>query len=323
MWLGYVASGAAGWHPGSASTHELASSFYSLFYGPKVVNMDRIYQLMSEQAQSWTDSWDPTPSHSRKSLWGNSYEIYKIHQPAHDQFIPLPPAPGSDLEYRSTWFNENSRRVALASKAEQGNEILLGLLHENIQRSQFNRYNLEVFLMIANLCRQNSMMIAGIHEMDADLASASRIKDNNPEKTISEIDRALDLATSIWQQRNQVLKNSTETWYKSWFPRVSDANGRHFLHEQDDSKDYLTDRTVDMSYLVYREKILPFGDWVNAIATARNQFATAHHLPVRNYRLAWDEFNVTQPGCSSASEIAANPRLQPADIDHAATCGMD
>jgi hypothetical protein len=177
--------------------------------------------------------------------------------------------------------------------------------------------------MIANLCRQNSMMIAGIHEMDADLASASRIKDNNPEKTISEIDRALDLATSIWQQRNQVLKNSTETWYKSWFPRVSDANGRHFLHEQDDSKDYLTDRTVDMSYLVYREKILPFGDWVNAIATARNQFATAHHLPVRNYRLAWDEFNVTQPGCSSASEIAANPRLQPADIDHAATCGMD
>ena len=122
MWLGYIASGSFGWTPGSPSIPELVSSFYSLFYGPKVVNMDRVYQLMSEQAQSWTDSWDPTPSTSRKPLWGNSYEIYKTPHPAHDQSIPLPPAPGPDLEYRSTWSSENARRIVLASKAEHDNE---------------------------------------------------------------------------------------------------------------------------------------------------------------------------------------------------------
>ena len=77
-----------------------------------------------------------------------------------------------------------------------------------------------------------------------------------------------------------------------------------------------------MTYLVYREKILPFGDWVDAIAAARNQFATAHHLPTRKYHLAWDDFSVAPPVCSSAVEILANPELQPADVDQAATCGM-
>jgi hypothetical protein len=45
-----------------------------------------------------------------------------------------------------------------------------------------------------------------------------------------------------------------------------------------------------MTYLVYREKILPFGTWVDSILKARNEFAAAHHLPARNYQLAWDDF---------------------------------
>ena len=77
-------------------------------------------------------------------------------------------------------------------------------------------------------------------------------------------------------------------------PRVAEANGRRFLHEVDDVKDHLPDRTVDMSYLVYREKLLPFGDWVKAIASARNEFAAAHQLPATNERFDWDDLSVTR-----------------------------
>ena len=52
-------------------------------------------------------------------------------------------------------------------------------------------------------------------------------------------------------------------------PRVAEANGRRFLHELDDVKDHLPDRTVDMTYLVYRELLLPFGDWVEQVRAAR------------------------------------------------------
>jgi hypothetical protein len=119
-----------------------------------------------------------------------------------------------------------------------------------------------------------------------------------------------------------VFKNTVATWDQRWFPRVEEANGRRFLHELDDVKDHLPDRTVDMTYLVYREKLLPFGDWVNAIAAARNQFAAAHQLPARNYHLAWEDFNAVPAVCSSASDLLANPQLRPADVDQAATCGM-
>jgi hexosaminidase len=295
FWLGHVASVSAAWHPGSPSVPELASSFYSLFYGASVVNMDRVYRLMSEQAQSWTDSWDPIPSKARKPIWGSSYEIFATPHPAHDQTLPLPPAPDGDLHYSSTWSNDNMKRIGLASQAKRANDDVLGLLYDNLKKSQFNRYNLQVYVSIADLCRQSFTMVEDIHRMDAGLAAASQIKDKDPAKALLEVDAALDTASSIWQKRNEVLQKATATWYQRWFPVMPEANGRRFLDELDDVKDHLPGRTADMSYLVYREKLLPFGDWVNAIAVARNQFATAHHLPVRDYHLSWDNFAVTSP----------------------------
>jgi hexosaminidase len=289
FWLGYICGSSTGWHSGSSGPRQLMSTFYPLFYGPEVVNMDRLYQLMSEQAQFWADSWDVTPSTARKPIWGNSSEIYKTPKPAHDQMLPLPTAPTSELEYHAQWSEENAKRIALASESMRDNETLIGLINQNIPRADFNRYNLEVYLTIAQLCRQNLAMIEGIRQMDMALAAASRLKAQDPKKATAQVDKALDIARSIWRDRNEVLQQSEATWYTSWFPRVSEANGRHFLHELDDVKDHLPDRTVDLSYLVYREKLLPFGAWVDAVRSARNQFAAAHHLPLAHDSFDWND----------------------------------
>ena len=52
-------------------------------------------------------------------------------------------------------------------------------------------------------------------------------------------------------------------------------------------KDHVPDRTVDMSYLVYRQLQLPFGEWVAAIRGTRNQYAAANHLPERKVEFDW------------------------------------
>jgi hypothetical protein len=40
-----------------------------------------------------------------------------------------------------------------------------------------------------------------------------------------------------------------------------------------------------------------FGDWVNAILSARNQFAAAHRLPARDERFDWSDLTVVRaPG---------------------------
>jgi hypothetical protein len=312
FWLGYAASAAAGWHPSSPDVHELASSFYTLFYGPRAVTMDGVYQRMSYQAQSWNDLWEPMDSTARKPIWGSSYAIFNPRHPAHDQTLPLPPAPGDDLSYSPGWSKENTRRILLAEEAVRSNDTLLAMLDENLQRSQFNRYNLEVYVSIAKLCREGFEMIEKIHEMDEALTSASELGGKDPANAVADADRALDLATSIWQNRNQAYNDAVATWEVTWFPRVEEAHGRHFLHELDDVKDHLPDRTTGMSYLIYREKLLPFGKWVDSVAEARNKFAVAHHLPERTYHLAWEDLHSTA-ACPVDSDSS--------NADHSANCG--
>lgn len=293
FWLGYIAASSAAWHPASPDPRETMSAFYPLFYGPHITNMDRVYQLMSEQAQFWNDSWDRTISKARKPIWGNSYEIYNPPRPADDETLDLPPVPAGDLAYQSDWSEQNGLRVRLSGESMRDNDELVGLLNENMQRAQFNRYNLNVFLSIAQLCRQNLEMIQGISHIDKALASAARKASGDPKHALEDVDRALDIASSIWHDRNQVLKDAETVWYQSWNPRVPEANGRKFLHELDDVKDHLPDRTVDMSYLVYRETLIPFGDWVKAIEAARNKFAVAHNLPAKKWQIAWDDLTAT------------------------------
>jgi hypothetical protein len=135
-------------------------------------------------------------------------------------------------------------------------------------------------------------MLHALGRMDGLLRSAADAAGRNQSKAaLNSLDQALQQVFAIRYSRNRALANAIETWYKSWLPRVPEANGRRFLHELDDVKDHLPDRTVDMSYLIYRELQLPFGDWVEQVRAVRNQYAQSHELPLRNERLDWKDLN--------------------------------
>jgi hexosaminidase len=289
FWLGYATGPAWGWHPGSPSPAEARSSFYHLFYGQGAQNMGRLYELVSTQAEFWDSSWDREPSSARKPIFGNSRGIFKPRHPAHDQTLPLPPVPqGEYLRLPYDWGNLNARRVKQAEHFIPGSDELLDLLYKNLRSVQFNRYNLEVYLAIAGLYRQNLQMIEDLNEANKALeeaqGAAAQVQFG---RAIAALDRALDIAQRICNQRNLALHNAVDTWYKSWFPRVEEANGRRYLFAIDDVKDHLPMRTVDMSYLIYRELLLPVGVWYDQIEAARNQYAKVHGLPARTDTLQW------------------------------------
>ena len=101
------------------------------------------------------------------------------------------------------------------------------------------------------------------------------------------LDRALDGAEFIRRERNRTLDETTATWYQSWFPRVEEANGRRYLNAVDDVKDHVPVRTVDMTYLIYRELLYPLDDWGQQVLTARNKYARNHGLAPRQGKLDW------------------------------------
>jgi hexosaminidase len=303
FWLGYATAAAAAWHPGSPDPAESMAAFYSLFYGHRVSQMDRLYQLMSAQAQFWSDSWETSPSTARKPIWGNSNGVFETPHPARDQNIPLPPVPAADLGNHSEWRVQNASRLQLASEFLVENDELLGLLHDNLPRSDLNTYNLEVFLSIAHLYRQNLEMLQGIARIDGLLRSAADAAGKNQAKqAVASLDQVLQQARLVRYSRNRALADAIETWQKSWLPRAAEANGRRFLHEVDDVKDHLPDRTVDMTYLVYRELLLPFGDWVEQVRGVRNQYASSHGLAAQDERFDWKDLNPVYPALQSPEE---------------------
>jgi len=293
FWLGYSTITAAGWNPDGPDPREAMSAFYPLFYGPSVSNMDRVYQLMSYQAQVWRDTWDRMDSKMRKPIWGNSDMIFHPPHPAHDLTVPLPKTPaGSDLSDDGSWSQDNARRLEAVDAALPENDELLGLLQENLRLAEHNRYGLEVFVALARLFRQNFTMLQGFARIDAALASAqTAAKDAKASDAVAAVDQALEIARRIRQERNRALLDATTTWYHTWYPRTAEANGRRFLHEMDDVKDHLPDRTVDMSYLIYDELLLPMDDWYERTQSARNGYAQANKIPVRSEPLNWSSLD--------------------------------
>jgi hypothetical protein len=295
MWLGYATGPAAAWNRATSSPKEAESSFYQLFYGPDASNMGRLYQLMSEQAQFWVDSWETGPSAARSPILGNSFGLFNPHRPAHDQYLPLLPVPEPELlRLGYDWSIENRKRLDLAGNFLAQNDQLLDLLHANTEGVQFNRYNLQVCLSIAALYRQNLIMLQDLGRIsDALKASESAAGKAETERAVASLDRAIGIAENIRQERNQALQNATATWYETWFPRVAEANGRQYLNRVDDIKDHQPVRTVDMSYLVYRELLYPLDDWATKVIAARNEYASAHKLPARNYSFDWKDTSTT------------------------------
>src|SRR5260370_39784978 len=122
-----------------------------------------------------------------------------------------------------------------------GNDELLGLLDENLQVAERNRQNLEVYVAIAQLCRQNLEMLHQIADMDAALQSAvGPAHGGNPREGLAAVGRALDSAVAPRSARNRTLPPPTESWYKSWHPRRTEAKRRKLRPATGYVKDQLT-----------------------------------------------------------------------------------
>jgi hypothetical protein len=297
MWLGYATGSAAAWHAGARDPQESMNAFYKLFYGPDARNMGRLYQLMSEQAQFWKESWDVKASAARTPIWGDWNIVYQTSRPAEDQTLvemPTPRLPLLTLPY--DWAPQNSLRLKMAGEFLCQNDELLDLIHLNQTHSQFQEYNLRVFLSIAQLFRQSTEMLLNLQRISAQLKSAELYAGRaDAAHAVAALDQALNIAASIHSARNEAFQNAAQTWYERWFPRVSEANGRRFLDQVDDVKDHLPVRTVDLSYLIYRELLYPLGDWASQTAAVRNEYAAAHHLSTRTFSMDWKSTAVTQP----------------------------
>src|SRR5690242_8366309 len=167
---------------------------------------------------------------------------------------------------------------------------MLALLQKDLCSEACQKYNLHIYRAIGGVYRQSLQMIESLSTVSGGLPQAQTAAANVQfERAVAALDRAVETVEEIRDQRNEAYHEAVETWYKSWLPRVAEANGRRYLDEVDDVKDHLPMRTVDMSYLIYRELLLPLGNWYNNVESIRNQYAAAHGLAARTKAFDWND----------------------------------
>lgn len=292
FWLGYATGAAAGWKNTNVSAEDLKERFYNSFYGPGIVEMDSVYYLLSRQAQFYDESWDWEASHLRSPIFGNSEEVYKMPKPARDQTLPVLPIPSAkNLSVNNDWARLNKERLQSVKQFLKENDQLVLLLHKNFRNVPCNRYNIEVMLSVATLCKQNLKMLLHLGHIDTLLKLSSRIAGKDASVAVSLLDEALTEAETIKAERNEVLQSVITVWYKTWLPRVETANGRSYLNITDDVKDHRPARTIDMSYLIYRELHYPLGEWAKELENVRNSFAGRNGLPLSKKQFLWEQIN--------------------------------
>jgi hypothetical protein len=253
--------------------------------------------MLSTQAQFFATSWDREPSGQLPLVFGYSYGMGPFVP--HLETLPLPAVPSSDyLRVEGDWRQQNAHRLELAGNFLRENDELEALLYRNLHTVELNRYNLEVYLSIARLCRQNLLLLKHLEAIQRDLEMAQdEAAKLHYADALEAIDRVLDEAAAIRDERNQALQDATAVWYRTWFPRVREANGRKAARAPQDFVDTEPSERarraqVGLAYLIDREFALPLGLWVAEVQEARNRYATSHHLPLRQGEFDWQNTEI-------------------------------
>lgn len=291
FWLGYATGTAAVWNLSSTDAQDLATRFFNSFYGNKTVQMDRIYHLLSTQAEFWDVSWEWETSKHRTPIFGTYLGVCETPMPTQDQTLPLmPKLSGTDLSLDKEWNKWNKKRLQTAEEYLKENDELMKLLSENLTSVDYQHYNIQVLRSVAELCRQNLNMLLDLQKINELLGRSFIEASSDPSVAVALVDQALDQLEKTRNERNEVLQAVTTVWYQDWYPRVAEANGRKYLDQVDDVKDHRPVRTVDMSYLIYRQLKYPLGKWAEEVVNARNQFAKTNNLPIRTETINWETY---------------------------------
>ncbi|MBS1599481.1 MAG: family 20 glycosylhydrolase [Bacteroidetes bacterium] len=291
FWLGYTTGAAMAWNIKNANPEDLARRFFISFYGDEKLNMKRIYELLSTQAEFSDSSWDWVTSDFRKPILGNSEGIFPKPEKVKDQSLPMLPVPSAkNFAIAFDWDSMNKKRLDLVAKYFRENDELTELLHAK-RTAEKQTYNWEVLQTIALLCRQNLQMITDLGKANSYLKSAAKEAGaDHAAEAVQQIDRAISTIGNIKIARDSSFAFTQIVWYQEWQPLVKEANGRTFLHELDDIKDHRPGRTIDLSYLIYRQLNYPLGKWAEQTLKSRNEYARVHSIPVAENKLDWGKY---------------------------------
>jgi len=279
FWLGWSVVAQYGWKPGIPSVEQHVAEFMNFYYGPNVSGMTDVYRGMQAQARFFDRSWDRVESRVRGKAYGNS-EGKGIGGTRYDRTLPAPALPTLPaLDVKPIYTGRYGKLVDQARSMALEDDILQHRLYENLAKADRNRYNLEVFLSLAEFTGHYNRMLLGMKSIEDALAAAQGAAANdNPRAALRQLSSARSQALGLIQDRHVTFDFLRNIWEKSRFPKGLEVNGRKFLHVMDDTKDHWADRRSDLTYMTAPEESIGLDKWVQQLEAITKEYAKTHGI---------------------------------------------
>jgi hexosaminidase len=282
FWLGWAAVAEMGWRPGDLPVEQMAAEFMNIYYGPRVSEMVDVYRGLQAQARFFESSWDRAVSKARGPGYGNSYGK-GTGTTRFDQTLPQPAMPTMPgLSFTPVYVGNYGKLAEDASRLALENDELIHRIHQNIAKADRNRYNLEVFLSIAELTGHHNRLIFGMKSIEEKLKAArAAAEKNDPQQAVGRLVAAYEQAVGIVEERHKTFRRLKTTWEKSRLPKGQEVNGKKFYHALDDTKDHWADRRPDLSYMIAPEESIELEKWMKQLSSVIQEYAKKNNLRAR------------------------------------------
>ena len=240
MWmLSFATSAAYSWNGRKPGLQEFEDTFYKNYYGPSVMNMNELYDLLNEGAYyySWT---------LERNVWHHG-EIGKTH---------LPDLPRNDnIEYDPYWNTEYKEKVEQSREQLEKMEKALQIIENNKKAGVRNVYDFELYRTIAELIKHTCQTYLDLSELENAIRQAHRLTFLDKNEAYNKLADAKKIIESSLQRRERVYNNLVEIWEQTRLPKGMSTPQKKYFHQQDRARHY-ANRTADMSYLIYDEQLL-------------------------------------------------------------------
>ena len=283
FWLGWSAVAQYAWTPGTPPVEQHAAEFMRLYYGTRSSEgMLEIYSLMQAQTRAWQRLWDRVVSRVRKPGYGNSYGKGR-GTARYDLSLTAPPLPApANLTVQPAFGRKYERFVGEARARIAENDRLMHRLQLQLGAVERNRYNIEVFLSLAQFAGHHFRLVAGLASAERSFnAAADSARKLKYEEAVGQLVEAHSRISRLDAQGAEAFKQLTAVFERSRFPNGQSARGRQFVHVLDDTKDHFAGRTPDLGFMYAPEKSIGLNKWLKDLAGVIQTYAKVHKVAVK------------------------------------------
>jgi hexosaminidase len=263
FWLGWATGAQYSWTPGTPSLEQTVSEFMKIYYGPKVSGMVDIYQDLQKETRFWEDSfWDMVKMDEKFESYvdwgGKEYMSYRgigsgyYHRVYALSTPPLPQMPG--LKIDASYKEKFADNLHIARELIVENGRLMHNIQEHISKVERNKYNLRVFLALADFVRHHLKLVLGLANVEDLFQQASEaVQDGDPPLAIQQLIFARDEIDGIIKDRELSFRNLKDIYEISRFPKGRTVDGREYVFEK---SGYFAKSRPDLSFMTVPEEQL-------------------------------------------------------------------